>query len=163
MRHRVAGVKLNRSPAHRRALFRNLVTALLEHEVVRTTDAKAKELRRWGDRMITLGKQNTLHARRRAGTILQRRSVLVKLFDEIAPRYSERAGGYTRVTKLGTRHGDAAPLSIVELVERAGAPTEKAAPKKPQRRRDQGKPKAKDKPKTKEAAPAPRKKKAAAG
>jgi large subunit ribosomal protein L17 len=154
MRHRVAGVKLNRSPAHRRALFRNLVTALLEHEVVRTTDAKAKELRRWGDRMITLGKQNTLHARRRAGTILQRRSVLVKLFTEIAPRYSERAGGYTRVTKLGTRHGDAAPLSIVELVERSGAQAEKASPKKPQRRRDQGKPKAKQ-------PAAPRKKRAA--
>ena len=165
MRHRVAGVKLNRSPAHRRALFRNLVTALLEHEVVRTTDAKAKELRRWGDRMITLGKQNTLHARRRAGTILQSRTVLVKLFNEIAPRYSERAGGYTRVTKLGTRHGDAAPLSIVELVERAGAQTEKAAPKKPQRRRDQGKPKPKTKetPKAKQAGSAPRKKRAAAG
>jgi large subunit ribosomal protein L17 len=76
MRHGVAGVKLGRTPAHRRALFRNLVTALLEHEVVRTTDAKAKELRRWGDRMITLGKQGTLHARRRAGAIIQRRSVL---------------------------------------------------------------------------------------
>jgi large subunit ribosomal protein L17 len=161
MRHRVAGVKLGRSPAHRRALFRNLVTALLEHEVVRTTDAKAKELRRWADRMITLGKQNTLHARRRAGTVLQRRSVLVKLFDEIAPRYNERAGGYTRVTKLGTRHGDAAPLSIVELVERAGGQTEKQAPKKPQRRRDTGK--AKPKPKAKQAGPAPKKKRAAAG
>ena len=155
MRHRVAGVKLGRSPAHRRALFRNLVTALLEHEVVRTTDAKAKELRRWGDRMITLGKQNTLHARRRAGTVLQSRTVLVKLFDEIAPRYGDRAGGYTRVTKLGTRHGDAAPLSIVELVERAGAAKEKAPQKKPQRRRDQGKAKAPGK--GKPAAPAARK------
>jgi large subunit ribosomal protein L17 len=159
MRHRVAGKKLGRSPSHRKALLRNLVTALLQHEAVRTTDAKAKELKRWGDRMITLGKQNTLHARRRAGTVLQRRAVLVKLFDEIAPRYTERAGGYTRVTKLGTRHGDAAPLSIVELVERAGAATEKAAPKKPQRRRDQGKPK----PKGKQPTPAPRKKRAAAG
>jgi large subunit ribosomal protein L17 len=136
MRHRVAGVKLGRTPAHRRALFRNLVTALLEHEVVRTTDVKAKELRRWGDRMITLGKQGTLHARRRAATIVQRRSVLKKLFDEIAPRYAERAGGYTRVVKLGVRHGDAAPLSLVELVERAGAVKEKETPKKkaPQRR-----------------------------
>jgi large subunit ribosomal protein L17 len=135
MRHRVAGVKLGRTAAHRRALFRNLVTALLEHEVVRTTDAKAKELRRWGDRVITLGKQGTLHARRRAASLIQRRSVLKKLFDEIAPRFAERAGGYTRVTKLGARHGDAAALSVVELVERAGVPTEKAAPKKPQRRR----------------------------
>src|SRR3954468_7308291 len=103
MRHRVAGVKLNRSPAHRRALFRNLVTALLEREVVKTTDAKAKELRRWTDRMITLGKQGTLHARRRAGAIIGSRSVLKKLFDDIAPRYKERNGGYTRVVKLGVR------------------------------------------------------------
>src|SRR5437762_1247188 len=135
MRHRVAGVKLGRTPAHRRALLRNLVTALLEHEVVRTTDAKAKELRRWGDRVITLGKQGTLHARRRAGALIRRRSVVKKLFDEIAPRFADRAGGYTRVVKLGARHGDAAALSVVELVERAGAKTEKAAPKKPPRRR----------------------------
>jgi large subunit ribosomal protein L17 len=138
MRHRVAGVKLNRSPSHRRALFRNLVTALLEREAVKTTDAKAKELRRWADRMITLGKQNTLHARRRAGTIIARRSVLVKLFNEIAPRYKERNGGYTRVVKLGTRHGDAASMSLIELVERAGAEPE-TTKKKPQRRRDGGK------------------------
>ena len=101
MRHGVAGVKLGRTAAHRRALFRNLVTALLEHEVVRTTDAKAKELRRWGDRIITLGKQGTLHARRRAATIVARRKVLKKLFDDIAPRYASRQGGYTRVVKLG--------------------------------------------------------------
>ena len=153
MRHGVAGVKLGRSPAHRRALFRNLVTALLEHEVVRTTDAKAKELRRWGDRMITLGKQGTLHARRRAASIIQRRSVLKKLFDEIAPRFDGRAGGYTRIVKLGVRHGDAAALSIVELVEQAGAKKEKAAPKKPQRRRDSGK--------SKKAAEPPRRRAAA--
>jgi large subunit ribosomal protein L17 len=134
MRHGVAGVKLGRSPAHRRALFRNLVTALLEHEVVRTTDAKAKELRRWGDRMITLGKQGTLHARRRAASLIRSRSVVKKLFDEIAPRFANRAGGYTRVVKLGLRHGDAAALSVVELVERAGAQSAKVAPKKPQRR-----------------------------
>jgi len=152
MRHRVAGVKLGRTPAHRRALFRNLVTALLDHGVVRTTDAKAKELRRWGDRMITLGKQNTLHARRRAATIIQRRSIVKKLFDELAPRFEGRQGGYTRVVKLGMRHGDAAPLSIVELVEQAGAKKEKAAPKKPQRRRDRGK-----------QAAEPRRRRAAAG
>src|SRR5512135_3548769 len=98
MRRRVAGKKLGRSTAHRRALFRNLVTALLEHEAIKTTDAKAKELKRWGDRLITLGKQGTLHARRRAATVLQSRTVLKKLFDEIAPRFGERAGGYTRVT-----------------------------------------------------------------
>ncbi len=139
MRHRVAGVKLGRSPAHRRALFRNLVTALMEREVLRTTDAKAKELRRWADRMITLGKQGTLHARRRAATVIARQSVLKKLFDEIAPRYKARSGGYTRVVKLGPRHGDAAPISLVELVERKGAESVQASPKKPQRRRDKTK------------------------
>jgi large subunit ribosomal protein L17 len=152
MRHGVAGVKLGRSPAHRRALFRNLVTELLEHEVVRTTDAKAKELRRWGDRMITLGKQGTLHARRRAASLIRRQSVVKKLFDEIAPRFDGRSGGYTRVVKLGHRHGDAAPLSLVELVERAGEKSEKAAPKKPQRRRDQKKSKPPAEPRRKRAA-----------
>src|SRR5438034_353540 len=101
MRHRVAGVKLGRTPAHRRALLRNLVTALLEHEVVRTTDAKAKELRRWGDRVITLGKQGTLHARRRAAALIRRRSVVRKLLDEIAPRFAERPGRHTRLGKPG--------------------------------------------------------------
>src|SRR5438876_5893623 len=124
MRHRVAGVKLGRTPAHRRALFRNLVTALLEHEVVRTTDAKAKELRRWGDRMVTLGKQGTLHARRRAAALIRRRSIVKKLFDEIAPRFASRAGGYTRVVKLGAHHGDAAPPPVVDLVERQEAEAE---------------------------------------
>src|SRR4029453_7408014 len=108
MRHRVAGKKLGRSPAHRRALLRNLVTELLEREAVRTTDAKAKELKRWGDRMITLGKTGTLAARRRAGGTLQQPGVVQKLFDELAKRYAARPGGYTRVTKLGTRPGDAA-------------------------------------------------------
>ena len=139
MRHRVAGVKLGRSTAHRRALFRNLVTALLEREAVRTTDAKAKELRRWADRMITLGKQGTLHARRRAAAVVNRRTVLKKLFDDIAARNADRQGGYTRVVKLGPRHGDAAPLSVVELVERKGAEAETAGKKKPQRRRDRKK------------------------
>src|SRR5262245_44679290 len=124
MRHQVAGVKLGRSTAHRKALFRNLVTALFEREAIRTTDAKAKELRRWADRLITLGKQNTLHARRGAARLVQRRSVLTKLFDDIAPRFAERHGGYTRVVKVGLRHGDAAPLSVIELVQRAGAEPE---------------------------------------
>jgi len=141
MRHGVAGVKLGRSPAHRRALLRNLVTALLEHEAVRTTDAKAKELRRWGDRMITLGKNGSLHARRRAASIIQSQSVVKKLFDEIAPRYEARHGGYTRVIKLGPRHGDAAPVSLVELVERAGAAAEATGKekKKPRVRAGKGK------------------------
>jgi large subunit ribosomal protein L17 len=138
MRHRVAGRKLNRSPAHRRALLRNLVTSLLAHEAVRTTDAKAKELRRWGDRLITLGKQGTLHARRRAAALVRSRAVVKKLFDDLAPRYQDRHGGYTRVVKLGVRAGDAAPVSLVELVDRPGSEGD-AGKKKPQRRRDRGK------------------------
>lgn len=121
MRHRVAGSKLGRSPAHRRALLRNLVTELLQHEAVRTTDAKAKELKRWGDRLITLGKEGTLHARRRAAALVQRASVVRKLFTELGPRYAARPGGYTRVVKLGTRVGDAASISLVELVDRPGS------------------------------------------
>jgi len=121
MRHRVAGTKLGRSPAHRRALLRNLVTELLDHEVVRTTTAKAKELRRWGDRMITLGKRGTLHARRQAASVLQSAPVVQKLFGELAGRYGGRAGGYTRVVKLGTRPGDAAEMAVVELVDRPGS------------------------------------------
>jgi len=152
MRHGVAGVKLGRTAAHRRALFRNLVTALLEHGTVRTTDAKAKELRRWADHMITLGKQGTLHARRRAATVIRRRAVLKKLFDELAPRFGERAGGYTRVVKLGVRQGDNAHLSLVELVELKGATPDKQ--KKPTRRRDRGKGK---------QAAEPRRRRAAAG
>jgi len=114
------------------------VTALLQHESVKTTDAKAKELKRWGDRMITLGKQGTLHARRRAAAIIHGHAVVKKLFDELGPRYQARQGGYTRVVKLGIRAGDAAPVSIVELVDRGGA-TEDTGKKKPQRRRDGGK------------------------
>jgi large subunit ribosomal protein L17 len=121
MRHRVAGKKLGRSSAHRTALFRNMVTSLLQHEAVRTTDAKAKELRRWADRMVSLGKQGSLHARRRAATVLRSADVLKKLFDELAPRYAQRAGGYARVVKLGVRPGDAASMSLVELVDRPGA------------------------------------------
>ena len=135
MRHRVAGVKLGRSTAHRRALLRNLVTALLDHEAVRTTDAKAKELKRWGDRMITLGKQGTLAARRRAAQTLQRPVVVQKLFAELGPRYAARAGGYTRITKLGPRPGDAAPMSVVELLDRPGSEVATGGKKKPARRR----------------------------
>src|SRR5437764_6288026 len=124
MRHRVAGVKLGRTPAHRRALLRNLVTALLEHEVVRTTDAKAKELRRWGDRVITLGKQGTLHARRRAGALIRRRSVVKKLFDEIAPRFADRPGRETAAGHLTSPPGHPPALSLAEPLEGPGAETD---------------------------------------
>jgi len=119
MRHLSAGRKLNRSASHRRALFRNLVTALLERERIKTTDAKAKETRRLTERMITLGKEGTLAARRRALTFVQSQAVVKKLFEDIAPRFKERNGGYTRIIKIGIRHGDAAPVSVIELVTRA--------------------------------------------
>ena len=118
MNHRKTGRKLGRTSAHRKALFRNMVTSLLEHEQIRTTDAKAKELRGVAERMITLGKKGTLHARRQALRTIRSKDVTAKVFDELADRYRERPGGYTRVIKLGQRAGDAAPMSIIELVDR---------------------------------------------
>jgi large subunit ribosomal protein L17 len=116
MRHLKSGRKLNRSASHRWALMRNLVTSLLRDERIRTTDPKAKELRRWADRVISLGKEGTLHARRQALGIVQDKSVVRKLFDSLAPRFKDRPGGYTRIVKIGWRHGDSAPISLVELV-----------------------------------------------
>lgn len=118
MNHRKTGRKLGRTSAHRKALFRNMVTSLLEHEQIRTTDAKAKELRGVAEKMITLGKKGTLHARRNALRTIRSKEVTSKLFDELAERYKDRPGGYTRVIKLGQRPGDAAPMSIIELVDR---------------------------------------------
>jgi large subunit ribosomal protein L17 len=118
MKHRMHTRHLGRSSPHRKALMRNMVTSLLEHERIETTDAKAKELRRVADRMITLGKRGTLHARRRALRTIRSRDVTAKVFDSLAARYRDRAGGYTRVLKLRRRIGDAAPLSIIELVDR---------------------------------------------
>jgi len=118
MRHLKDGRKLNRTAAHRKALMRNLLKALLVREQIRTTDAKAKELRRHADRMVTLGKRGTLHARRLAYVYLGSRRLVKRLFDDVAPRFQGRAGGYTRVLKLGPRRGDAAPLSIIEFTEK---------------------------------------------
>lgn len=117
MRHRKQHGKLGRTSAHRRAMLRNMVTSLLEHERVETTDAKAKELRRIADRMITLGKRGSLHARRQALSVIRDKEVASKLFSDLAARYAEREGGYTRVLKVRQRVGDAAPMSIVELVD----------------------------------------------
>ena len=103
MRHLKSGRKLNRSSSHRWALMRNLITSLLRDEKIRTTDPKAKELRRWADRVITLGKQGSLHARRQALGIVQDKAVVRKLFDSIAPRFKDRPGGYTRIIKIGQR------------------------------------------------------------
>lgn len=96
--------------------MRNMITSLLRDEKIKTTDAKAKELRRWADRVITLGKRGSLHARRQVLAVVQDKAVVRKLFDTIAPRFKDRPGGYTRIVKIGIRRGDAAPVSIIELV-----------------------------------------------
>ena len=118
MRHRKSGGKLGRTSAHRKAMLRNMVTSLLDEERIQTTDAKAKELRKWADKMITLGKRADLHARRNAMRTLRSKEVTEKVFGELADRYRDRPGGYTRILKLGNRVGDAAPLSLIELVDR---------------------------------------------
>ncbi len=135
MRHRKTGRKLNRSAPHRKAMFRNMVTSLLEREHIETTDAKAKELRRYTERMVTLGKKGTLHARRQALSFVRDAKVVKKLFEDIAPRFADRPGGYTRVTKLGIRRGDAAPLSVIELTERGDIAVSEAEKKRERRRR----------------------------
>ncbi len=124
MRHRARSRKLGRTPSHRLAMYRNMVTSLLDHERIETTDAKAKEVRRIAERMITLGKKGGLHNRRRALRIIREREVAAKVFDDLAERFREREGGYTRVLKLGNRVGDNAAMSIVELVE-PGPPANK--------------------------------------
>ena len=116
MRHRKSGLKLNRTASHRDAMFRNMVTSLFKHQRIQTTDAKAKELRRWADHLVTLAKRGDLHARRQDMAIVREKNVVHKLFEEAQSRFSAIAGGYTRVVKLGRRAGDAAPISVIELV-----------------------------------------------
>ena len=116
MRHRKKGRKLSRTASHKRATMRNMATALFRHGRIETTTAKAKELRPYAERLITLAKRGDLHARRLAATKIQDRVVLGTLFDDIGPRFSERPGGYTRILKLGNRKGDAAEMSLIELV-----------------------------------------------
>ena len=117
MRHLKQGRKLGRTTAHRKALLRNLATALLEHERIITTEPKAKELRRVADKLVTLGKRGNLHARRQALQVVQSNTVVQKLFNEIAPRFVGRQGGYTRILRLGYRPGDAAAMAVIELVD----------------------------------------------
>ena len=130
MRHQRAGRKLGRDAAQRRALYANLASALIEHGRIRTTEAKAKEIRPIVEQMITLGKRGDLAAHRQAVAFLRSKPVVRKLFADVAPRFADRPGGYTRVVKLGPRQGDAAPMAYLELVdyvpERAPAP---AAPR----------------------------------
>lgn len=116
MRHRRKGRKLGRTASHRKAMLRNLVTEFLDKERIVTTISKAKEARPVAEKMITLGKRENLHARRRALSFIRRKSVVYKLFDDIAPRFSERNGGYTRILRLGFRQGDQAEMALLELV-----------------------------------------------
>ena len=129
MRHRKRGRQLGRNTKHRLALFRNLATSLMEHERIETTEAKAKELRGITDRLITLGKQGTLHARRGALRVLRTKETVSKLFDDIAKRFPDRHGGYTRIIKTRQRPGDAAKLVAIELVE-TGTDPQSTAPTK---------------------------------
>ncbi|RMG29833.1 MAG: 50S ribosomal protein L17 [Gammaproteobacteria bacterium] len=118
MRHRKSGRHLNRTSAHRKAMFRNMAVSLLRHEVIRTTLPKAKELRRVAEPLITLAKEDSVHRRRLAFARLRDREVVTKLFNELGPRYKDRPGGYLRILKMGPRPGDAAPMALVELVDR---------------------------------------------
>jgi large subunit ribosomal protein L17 len=117
VRHKRKGRKLGRDASHRKALFANLTIALVEHGRIKTTEAKAKELRPIAERLITLGKRGDLHARRQALAVLRSKEHVHRLFDEVAPRFSDRPGGYTRIVKLGPRLGDAAEMAYVELVD----------------------------------------------
>lgn len=118
MRHRLGLRKLNRTSSHRSAMFRNMTNSLLRHEVIKTTLPKAKELRRVAEPIITLGKKATVANRRLAFSRLRDRDIVVKLFDELGPRYAARNGGYLRILKYGFRHGDKAPMALVELMDR---------------------------------------------
>jgi len=130
MRHRNSGKRLGRNTSHRKAMLRNMVTSLLEHEKITTTDARAKELRPLTEKLITLAKRGDLHSRRQATEVIRDRKTVAKLFERIAPRYADRPGGYTRIIKLGHRLGDNAALSLIALVEEAVTPKAKQkAPK----------------------------------
>jgi len=118
MRHAKSGRKFNRTASHRKAMFSNMAAALIKHEQIKTTLPKAKDLRRVVDRLITLGKRGDLHARRQALAALKDPDMAAKLFDELAERYKDRPGGYTRVLKAGFRYGDMAPMAFIELVDR---------------------------------------------
>ena len=118
MRHLKAGRRLARTTEHRQAMLRNLITQLLEHEQVQTTQAKAKEARQWAEKMITLAKRGDLHARRQTLRVVRSKKAMAKLFGELRERYQDRPGGYTRIIPLGFRVGDGAPLALLELVGR---------------------------------------------
>ncbi len=129
MKHRVVGRRLDRTTEHRTAMLRNMVTSLIRHERIQTTTPKAKELKRFADKVITLAKRGSPHARRIAHREVRDVEALNKLFDTLAGRYEKRPGGYTRVIRIGRRAGDAAEMSVIELVDRAPAPEASEPPK----------------------------------
>ncbi len=119
MRHRKSGIKLNRTTSHRESMFKNMVTSLFKYDRIQTTDVKAKELRRLADKVITLAKRGDLHARRQVLTIIREKDVVHKLFEEVGQRFSATTSGYTRIVKTGYRAGDAAPMSMIELIAKS--------------------------------------------
>ncbi len=116
MHHGKAGSKLGRTSSHKEAMLRNMVTSVIKHERIKTTDTKAKELRKLAEKMVTLGKKGSLHARRQALAVVRDKDTVGKLFGELTERYRNRAGGYTRIVKVGYRYGDNAPVSILEFI-----------------------------------------------
>ncbi len=131
--------KLGRTSEHRKSLLRNMAASLIAHERIRTTETKAKELRPFVEKLITLGKKDTLHARRRALSILPRKDIVHRLFGEISPRFNERPGGYTRILKLGPRKGDGASMAFIELVDYEFKGGDGPAPEKPAKAEKKGK------------------------
>ena len=136
MHHGKAGSKLGRTSSHKEAMLRNMVTSVIKHERIKTTDTKAKELRKLAEKMVTLGKKGSLHARRQALAVIRDKDMVSKLFGELTERYRNRAGGYTRIVKVGYRYGDNAPVSILEFI---------ADEKKKEKAKAKGKTKAKAK------------------
>jgi large subunit ribosomal protein L17 len=130
MKHRVVGRRLDRTTEHRTAMFRNMVTSLFRHERITTTTPKAKEMKRFADKFITLAKEGTAHARRLAHRDVRDVEVLNKLFDTLGPRFKDRAGGYTRIIRVGRRAGDAAEMAMIELVEKAAPAADEGGEKK---------------------------------
>jgi large subunit ribosomal protein L17 len=158
MRHQKKTLKLGRTAAHRKALLSNQVCSLIEHRRIKTTLAKAKAVRPLAEKMVTLGKKGTLHARRTALATLRHKDVVKKLFDEIAPRSTDRNGGYTRIVRLGQRKSDSASMAFIEWVDAAPA-TEEKVPEEKKTKAKESEPSAKGKeaaPKQEEAAPAPK-------
>ena len=126
MRHNKTGRKLSRKTAHRKALMANLASALITHKKIKTTDAKAKELRRYVEPLVTFAKRGDLHARRQVLKKIRHKNIVRELFDNVGPSFSDRNGGYTRITKLGFRDNDCAPVSIIEFVDMVGDPDSKS-------------------------------------